>query len=260
MALNVCLAGAKTEALLPTSSLLTATAAAPVPPSIKATIDLTVKHTSGYMTHPAVMDAALHLAAGISDPKQTLVLRVPSSVASVSAQGLHPGRVYPTASQTSSSGETVTCGIKLCTAVNSRGAQVSGLVAKEIQKMETKQTEEAVADFLYETEMQACQIIPGNASSDRSLVASLGGRQNKKASLVYGQLRNQEARLPMPSSTRMIVDAADLKDSRKAAIRYSGILNKPFKLSDKACNHFICGIRSPTMLPDTNKDCKVSGT
>ena len=216
---NAYLAGVEAEVLPPAIALLMARTASHVPPSIKAFIEVTAKHTTGYMTHPAVMDAALHLAAGISGPDQPIVLRVPVSVASLTAQSLHPGRVHPTASQTSSSGDTVTCSIKLCTDLNPCGSQASGLVAKEMQSTKTEQAGEAVADFLYETEMQACQPKTCQAFSDRPMVAALGARQKKKASLVYGQLTEQDTKFSVPSRSRMIVDVADSRDSCKAATR-----------------------------------------
>ena len=165
------------------------------------------------------MDAALHLAAGISDPRQPLVLRVPASVGSISAEALHPGRVHPSASQTGNHVDTVTCGIKLRTPTNASGAQVSGLVAKEMKPAVTKEKEEAVADFLYETEMQACQLVARATSTDRSIIASLGDKQSMKARLLYGQLTQQDIELPGPLSTNLIIDATKMKEPCHAATR-----------------------------------------
>lgn len=214
---NACSSGVETELAPQASTLMMATSAAYIPPSIKASIDVTTKHTSGYMTHPAVMDAALHLAAGISDPSQPLVLRVPASVAAVCAQGLHPTRIYPSASQTSSIGDTVTCGIKLCSGLSSSKAEVSGLVAKEMVTMGSKQTEEVVADFLYETEMQACQLSSGKTSLERPFVASLG--YSRTARLRYGQLTQQDKQLSMPAIADLVVDAEGAINSCKTATR-----------------------------------------
>ncbi len=203
------------------SSLIPAAAPLADLPAIKASIDVLQKHTSGYQSHPAVMDSALHLAAGISDPRLPLVLRVPASVGSVTVQGLRPGRVYPNASQTATAGDSVTCGITLCTAFGSQQTQVSSLVAKEMQATEQNPTEEAVVDFLYETEMQACQIVPATAAVEQPVVATLGARQNRKARLLYGQLIAQGSKLPEPSNRSILVEAVASMSPQRAVTRYT---------------------------------------
>lgn len=114
-----------------------------------------MQQTSGYMCLPTVLDATLHMAAGISRPDQA-VLRVPASVGLILCQPVKAGKAYPSASQVASAGDSVTCGFKLRLATR-HAAQIADMAAKEMPTAAPLANKEQATDFLYETEMQACQ-------------------------------------------------------------------------------------------------------
>ena len=163
-------------------------------PCISSCLEVTAKHTSGYICHPAILDATLHLAAGIQGQEQA-VLRVPASVGFIVSKALQVGTAHSSACQMDSTSESVTCGFKLAAGTAS-AVQIGGMVAKEMHVPDARAEDEQVADFLYETEMQASRLpIVSNNVAQPSLV-SLDRRARKRAKVAYGRAVKASEALP----------------------------------------------------------------
>lgn len=121
-----------------------------------ACITATQTHTSGFRTHPAAVDAVLHLAAAAGGKPG---LRVPAAVGALLLRPTAVGTSWPAASQSAESSDgSVLCAYCLLGPKGTAGCVVNGLLAKPMRQAASSadsKAEEPLGEFLYEAEWQA---------------------------------------------------------------------------------------------------------
>lgn len=183
-------------------------------------ITLLGRHSSGYISHPAVLDANLHLAAAILKPDEAFVLRIPASVGLINSESAVQGFLHPVAIQGGMKADSVICGFRLSNPQNKASGQIVDMVAKELP-VASRPVEEQVADYLYEAEMQVSNSVSKQSAAQWGTILSL---QRKFARPALSPLDNLSAFKSGLASTSIrgglqITDASKIRP-QLAAIRF----------------------------------------
>jgi len=102
--------------------------------TVAATVIAGPQHGSGYLMHPAVLDATLHLSAAAASASAPQRVRVPISLTVLSVPIRAPqGRLTPFATpQTAAADRAITCSFLLSSTATGAVLQLDGLVVKEM--------------------------------------------------------------------------------------------------------------------------------
>ena len=102
--------------------------------TVAATVIAGPHHGSGYLMHPAVLDATLHLSAAAASPSAPQRVRVPTSLSALSVPTRAPhGRLTPSATPQSSAADgAISCSFLLASTATGAVLQLDGLVVKEM--------------------------------------------------------------------------------------------------------------------------------
>jgi len=138
--------------------------------TVAATVMAGPQHGSGYLMHPAVLDATLHLSAAAASTSSPHRVRVPTSIAALPVPTRAPqGRLTPLATpQTSAADAAITCSFLLASTATGAVLQLAGLVVKEMPisvparaaaapKLPTQAGPETGTELLYETVWQVSE-------------------------------------------------------------------------------------------------------
>ena len=136
--------------------------------TVVATVTAGPKHGSGYLMHPAVLDATLHLSAAAASASASQRVCVPTSLAALSVPARAPqGRLTPLATpQTTAADAAITCSFLLSSTAAGAVLQLAGLLIKEMPVSVPARPTAAVAttpepqpatDLLYETVWQVSE-------------------------------------------------------------------------------------------------------
>ena len=102
--------------------------------TVVATVTAASQHGSGYLMHPAVLDATLHLSAAAAPSSASQRVRAPTSLAALSVPARAPqGRLTPLATpQSAAADAAITCSFLISSPASGAILQIAGLVVKDM--------------------------------------------------------------------------------------------------------------------------------